>query len=148
MKIIITDKIKAPYCKATSEKCIYCAVRRGLNSKNPDDYVLYMHPRFVCKISDYTRSYILKNVESVECTNSYEVIIKDDIISSFSKHELEEQLMLDTRMSNICFLLLIGCAEKLADNKIKMIVNSIAIDSLFPYKLIENMDDIIGGMPR
>lgn len=143
MKIIVTDKVKTPYCKATDEKCIYCAIRKGLNSKNPDDYILYMHPRFVCNISDYTRSYILKNVESVECMNSYEIIIEDDIISSFSKHELEKQLMLDTRMSNICFLLVIKCAKKLENNKIKIMVNPLAIHSLFPYKLIEGMEDIL-----
>ena len=131
MKIIISKKHIIPYCPATNSKNIYCAIRRGLNSKNSQDYVLYMHPMFILNINPTILKYVYDNDITIECTNEYLVRHKEPILKCIDNLDISEWAYKDTRNMGV-FASLHLLDATIEDNTfINVKVNQESINKIF-----------------
>lgn len=125
MNVIVTDKRKTPYCIATNEKTIYCAIRRGINKEN---YTLYMHPNFIYWLTRFTVKYIRENQVKIVCPEEYILTFRDDLLTRLTKEQIEDIAQHDSRMTIISMFLLKGFARA-NDNILEVIVNQHTIDT-------------------
>lgn len=134
MKIIISRKHITPYCPATNSKNIYCAIRRGLNSKKPQDYVLYTHPMFILNINPTILKYVYNNNITIECTDEYLIRHREPILKHIDNFDIVEWSYRDTNEMGV-FASLHLLNATIEDNTfINVKVNQEAINKIFSLR--------------
>ena len=134
MKIVISKKHILPYCPATNSKNIYCAIRRGLHSENPQDYVLYMHPMFILNVNPTILNYVYGNNITIECTEEYLIRHREPILKRINNLDVVEWSYRDTNEMGV-FASLHLLNATIEDNTfINVKVNQEAINKIFSLR--------------
>lgn len=134
MKIIISKKHILPYCPATNSKNIYCAIRRGLHSENPQDYILFMHPMFILNVNPTILKYVYDNDITIECTDEYLVKHREPILKRINNFDIVEWSYRDTNEMGVFASLHLLNATIEDTTFINVKVNQEAINKIFSLR--------------
>lgn len=134
MKILISKKHILPYCPATNSKNIYCAIRRGLRSENPQDYILFMHPMFILNVNPTILMYIWNNDITIECADEYLIRHREPILKRIDNFDIVEWSYRDTNEMGIFASLHLLNATIEDTTFIKVKVNQKAINKIFSLR--------------